>query len=139
LQWQGYRPLGVIGYNAFREHRPDAIDMVCFVGPQRTGVWLPVVANCSTLRVSLRDWFTLNPLARHLSISARATIYLWCLDSGYAAGYSLFSQGQHQESQTVFWRGETRRPAEIMSGVPVPDYRGAMNLGNVLENSEFDY
>jgi hypothetical protein len=140
LQRQGYSALSVIGYDSFRENRPAATDMVCFVGPQRDGVWLPMVANCSTLRVSLRDWFTLNPLARHLSVSARATIYLWCFDSGFAAGYTLFLQGKRQAAQTVFSRSITQRESELIPGVPVPpDYQGKTSLGTVLNKPDFDY
>ena len=141
LQQQGYRALRVVGYDSFRQQRPKAIDMVCFVGPPSKRGWLPVVANCSTLRISLHDWFTLNPLARHLSFTARAAIYLWCYDSGFAAGYTLFLQGERQAVQTVFTRTVTERETELIPGVlPVPeDYQGATSLAHVLNDASFGY
>jgi hypothetical protein len=140
LQQQGYRASRIVGYNSFRQNPPEETDMVCFIGPRREGKRIPVVANCSTFHISIGDWLNRNPLARHLSVAARPTIYLWCFDSGVAAGYSLFLQGRHQGSQTVFSRGTTQRPSELMPRVPVPDdFQGPTSLGSVLDNPEFDY
>ena len=114
--------------------------MVCFIGPQRGTKWVPVVANCSTLKISLCDWYNLNPLARHLSAGTGASIYLWCYDSGYVAGYSLFLQGELEEAQTVFSRSVMGEDTKLMPGVPIPDdHQGQTSLATVLNNPEFDY
>jgi hypothetical protein len=139
LQQQGYCKRDVVSHDTFLENRPEQTDMVCFIGPQRGDGWLPVVANCSTLRVSLSDWFNTNPLARHLSMGTRASIHIWSQDSGFAAGYSMFLQGQQQETRTVFWAGASQRPSLLMPNVPVPEYHGSTTLGNVLNKPEFDY
>jgi len=118
--------------------RPRAIDDVCFVGPSQGDGWVPVAGNCATLGVSLAEWFNDNPLAAELSRGEHPAIQFWSYDSGYAAGYSLFSDGRPEESLTVFCRSHSGKDL-ILPGVPAPSRAGSLTLGEAIKDPTFDF
>jgi len=81
--------------------------------------WLQVLGSCSAIGIELGTWFHCNPLAGYLSTQLAHCIHLWSLDSGFVAGYSIYTNGNKSECECVF-SVHARSTREIIDGVPTP-------------------
>src|SRR5262245_21372906 len=69
-------------------------------GPPTASRWVPVTSWGDAL-IGYPLWYTANPLAGWLSRTVSPVIYLFSLDSGCVAGYSVFLDGDQVEVQTL--------------------------------------
>jgi hypothetical protein len=86
---------------------------------------------------SYRFWNRDNPLARSLSRVLCPVIYLFSTNSGYVAGYSIFTNGEQVETQALPWKDGVALNEDDRPPLPPPGTKTA--LGEALGEPMFDY
>jgi hypothetical protein len=99
--------------------------------------WIGIVASAPGIRVPLAEWFNENPLGVYLSEAVRTVVHLWSLDSGYVAGYTVYSSGKRIGGECVFANEATSKD-ELMPGVPAPKDRNGGALSRLL-GAQYDF
>lgn len=120
---------------ASKEGFSCASTQMIFIGPADKGRWLPITASGAGFRSSVETWCCENPLASSLSQTVEPVIHLFSHDSGYAAGYSIFEDGNHREAQSLGCRSMSA--SDFVSPIVPP--RPPTLLGALLGQPDFDY
>ncbi|MBC7821695.1 MAG: hypothetical protein IAG10_32825 [Planctomycetaceae bacterium] len=136
--------LDQLGYRIVHREEPSRYEdgfqyrsvQTIFVGPSGGSRWVPLSSWGDGLPCEFPDWYRRNPLAMSLSRSLSPIIYLFTDNAGAVAGYSIFTDGQQVEAQSLTPRLD--RPLAESSLPFVPSEKPTI-LAGLLGDPEFDY